>query len=106
MTSFIAADGSGRSASVIPAVPAASSVTTIALIGIASRLSECRARVPAATDAICVSRHVLELRRVEPVEQSSQRIRANVRRGGGQPLAEAPGDVLSLLDVWPVDLAR
>src|SRR5262245_10021589 len=32
MTSFIAADGSGRSTSVIPAVPAASSVTTIAFI--------------------------------------------------------------------------
>src|ERR671933_526998 len=32
MTSFIAAGGSGRSASVIPAVPAASSVTTIAFI--------------------------------------------------------------------------
>src|ERR1700756_534659 len=33
MTSFIAAGGSGRSTSVIPAVPAASSVTTIAFIG-------------------------------------------------------------------------
>src|SRR4051794_20792753 len=32
MTSFIAARGSGRSPSVIPAVPAASSVTTIAFI--------------------------------------------------------------------------
>src|SRR5262245_11597289 len=32
MTSFIAAGGSGRSPSVIPAVPAASSVTTIAFI--------------------------------------------------------------------------
>src|SRR5690349_14801421 len=32
MTSFIAAGGSGRSASVIPAVPAALSVTTIAFI--------------------------------------------------------------------------
>jgi hypothetical protein len=32
MTSFIAAAGSGRSTSVIPAVPAASSVTTIAFI--------------------------------------------------------------------------
>src|SRR5881394_163144 len=32
MTSFIAAGGSGRSASVIPASPAASSVTTIAFI--------------------------------------------------------------------------
>jgi hypothetical protein len=32
MTSFIAAIGSGRSTSVIPAVPAASSVTTIAFI--------------------------------------------------------------------------
>src|SRR4051794_29379960 len=32
MTSFIAAGGSGRSTSVIPAVPAALSVTTIALI--------------------------------------------------------------------------
>src|SRR5436309_14029148 len=32
MTSFIAAGGSGRSTSVIPAVPAASSVTTIAFI--------------------------------------------------------------------------
>ena len=32
MTSFIAAGGSGRSASVIPAVPAAWSVTTIAFI--------------------------------------------------------------------------
>src|SRR4051795_6681617 len=36
MTSFIAAGGSGRSTSVIPAVPAASSVTTIAFIGIVS----------------------------------------------------------------------
>src|SRR4051794_1353998 len=32
MTSFIAAGGSGRSTSVIPAAPAASSVTTIAFI--------------------------------------------------------------------------
>jgi hypothetical protein len=32
MTSFIAAGGAGRSTSVIPAVPAASSVTTIAFI--------------------------------------------------------------------------
>jgi hypothetical protein len=32
MTSFIAAGGSGRPTSVIPAVPAASSVTTIAFI--------------------------------------------------------------------------
>src|SRR5689334_405966 len=32
MTSFIAAGGSGRSTNVIPAVPAASSVTTIAFI--------------------------------------------------------------------------
>jgi hypothetical protein len=30
MTSFIAADGSGSSTNVIPVVPAASSVTTIA----------------------------------------------------------------------------
>src|SRR5436190_13661624 len=39
MTSFIAAGGSGRSASVIPAVPAASSVTTIAFMGIVSSAS-------------------------------------------------------------------
>src|SRR6516225_1701288 len=38
MTSFIAAAGSGRSTSVIPAVPAASSVTTIAFMGIVSSL--------------------------------------------------------------------
>src|SRR5689334_11382250 len=38
MTSFIAAGGSGRSTSVIPAVPAASSVTTIAFMGIVSSL--------------------------------------------------------------------
>src|SRR4051794_14493211 len=38
MTSFIAAGGSGRSTSVIPAVPAASSVTTIAFIGVVSSL--------------------------------------------------------------------
>src|ERR1700746_3962789 len=36
MTSFIAAGGSGRSISVIPAVPAAWSVTTIAFMGIVS----------------------------------------------------------------------
>src|SRR6266704_6956564 len=36
MTSFIAAGGSGRSASFIPAVPAAWSVTTIAFMGIVS----------------------------------------------------------------------
>ena len=46
MTSFIAADGSGRSTSVIPAVPAASSVTTIAFIrhlpASSSRLNETR----------------------------------------------------------------
>src|ERR1700756_3146468 len=36
MTSFIAAGGSGRSTTVIPAVPAASSVTTIAFMGIVS----------------------------------------------------------------------
>src|SRR6202035_3225103 len=36
MTSFIAACGSGRSISVIPAVPAAWSVTTIAFMGIVS----------------------------------------------------------------------
>jgi hypothetical protein len=34
MTSFIAAGGSGRSTSLIPAVPAACSVTTIAFMGI------------------------------------------------------------------------
>src|SRR5258708_34886125 len=39
MTSFIAAGGSGRSTSVIPAVPAASSVTTIAFMGIVSSLA-------------------------------------------------------------------
>src|SRR6188508_2244880 len=38
MTSFIAAGGSGRSISVIPAVPAASSVTTIAFMGSSPRL--------------------------------------------------------------------
>src|SRR5512147_2954249 len=38
MTSFIAAGGSGRSTSVIPAVPAAWSVTTIAFMGIVSSL--------------------------------------------------------------------
>src|SRR5437667_12819735 len=38
MTSFIAAGGSGRSTSVIPAVPSASSVTTIAFMGIVSSL--------------------------------------------------------------------
>src|SRR6476659_11137104 len=38
MTSFIAADGSGRSTSVIPAVPAVWSVTTIACMGIVSSL--------------------------------------------------------------------
>src|ERR1700745_2744920 len=38
MTSFIAAGGSGRSTTVIPAVPAASSVTTIAFMGIVSSL--------------------------------------------------------------------
>jgi hypothetical protein len=38
MTSFIAAGGSGRSTSVIPAVPAASSVTTIAFMEIVSSL--------------------------------------------------------------------
>src|SRR4051794_24432846 len=38
MTSFIAAGGSGRSISVIPAVPAASSVTTIAFMAIVSSL--------------------------------------------------------------------
>src|SRR3954451_6665930 len=36
MTSFIAGGGSGRSTSVIPAVPAASSVATIAFMGIVS----------------------------------------------------------------------
>jgi hypothetical protein len=36
MTSFIAAGGSGRSISVIPAVAAAWSVTTIAFMGIVS----------------------------------------------------------------------
>src|SRR4051794_28458045 len=39
MTSFIAAGGSGRSTSVMPPGPAASSVTTIAFIRIASSLS-------------------------------------------------------------------
>jgi hypothetical protein len=39
MTSFIAACGAGRSASVIPAVPAAWSVTTIAFMGIVPRSS-------------------------------------------------------------------
>src|SRR5438270_11101759 len=38
MTSLIAVGGSGRSTSVIPAVPAASSVTTIAFMGIVSSL--------------------------------------------------------------------
>src|SRR5262249_34321112 len=39
MTSFIAAGGSGRSTSVIPAAPAAWSVTTIAFMGIASSIT-------------------------------------------------------------------
>src|SRR5262245_30946626 len=39
MTSLIAAGGAGRSTSVIPAVPAASSITTIALMGIADENS-------------------------------------------------------------------
>src|SRR5438270_9511133 len=38
MTSLIAVGGSGCSTSVIPAVPAASSVTTIAFMGIVSSL--------------------------------------------------------------------
>ncbi|HET8536725.1 MAG TPA: hypothetical protein VFL73_06040, partial [Solirubrobacteraceae bacterium] len=38
MTSFIAAGGSGRSTSAIPAVPAALSVTTIAFMEIVSSL--------------------------------------------------------------------
>src|SRR5262245_65489143 len=38
MTSLIAAVGSGRSISVIPAVPAAWSVTTIAFIGVVSSI--------------------------------------------------------------------
>src|SRR6478609_10188139 len=38
MTSLIAAGGTGRSTSVIPAVPAASSVTTIAFMEIVSSL--------------------------------------------------------------------
>src|SRR3954465_13614748 len=36
MTSFIAAGGSGRSTTLLPPVPAASSVTTIAFMGIVS----------------------------------------------------------------------
>src|SRR3981189_3317499 len=55
MTSFIAAGGSGRSTSVIPAVPAASSVTTIAFMGIVSSviclfgalMGACRSRTSA-----------------------------------------------------------
>src|SRR6188768_2503806 len=39
MTSLIAADGSGRSANIIPAAPAAWSVTTIALIEIRTSAS-------------------------------------------------------------------
>jgi hypothetical protein len=39
MTSFIAAGGSGRSISVIPPVPAAWSVTTIAFMGIVSSVN-------------------------------------------------------------------
>src|SRR5438270_3635004 len=38
MTSLIAVGGSGRSTSVIPALPAASSITTIAFMGIVSSL--------------------------------------------------------------------
>src|SRR5512146_2030704 len=55
MTSFIAGSGSGRSASVIPAVPAAWSVTTIAFMGIVSSviclfgalMGACRSRADA-----------------------------------------------------------
>src|SRR5712691_11784902 len=55
MTSFIAAGGSGRSTSVIPAVPAAWSVTTIAFMGIVSSviclfgalMGACRSRTSA-----------------------------------------------------------
>src|SRR5215213_138155 len=41
MTSFIAAGGSGRSTSFIPAVPAAWSVTTIALMNFSAVISLC-----------------------------------------------------------------
>src|SRR3954451_17419186 len=46
MTSLIAARGSGRSASVIPAIPAAWSVTTIAFIGPVSSVCLCREHNP------------------------------------------------------------
>src|SRR4051794_10205098 len=46
MTSLIAARGCGRSASVIPAIPAAWSVTTIAFIGPVSSVCPCREHSP------------------------------------------------------------
>src|SRR5213078_1288231 len=52
MTSFIAAGGSGRSVSVIPAVPAASSVTTIAFMGIVSSLI-CRHQGSSGSNHAC-----------------------------------------------------
>src|SRR5947209_6420133 len=61
MTSFIAAGGSGRSTSLIPASPAAWSVTTIAFIGIVSwsRELECSLH-PGSAGTSVPSCHQLE----------------------------------------------
>src|SRR6516162_280546 len=88
MTSFIAAGGSGRSTSVIPAVPAAWSVTTIAFMGIVSSviclfgalMGACRSRTNAddrlpadppgrieSRDGIAEGRDVADVRPQPPV---------------------------------------
>src|ERR1700747_350830 len=61
MTSFIAAGGSGRSASFIPAVPAAWSVTTIAFMGIVSSV-------------ICNADDRLSLASLGPAEGGARRV--------------------------------
>src|SRR5215208_6780977 len=91
MTSFIAAGGSGRSTSVIPAVPAASSVTTIAFIrdlpGSSSRpLADCLLRTadrdyPARLVIAIGDFHTAESFPTASSASDTQRPRPRQRRG-------------------------
>src|SRR5690349_13066488 len=77
MTSLIAACGSGRSTSVIPAVPAASSVTTIAFI------PNLRYRLLAS----CIVANPATTARDERDHPSMQRARHRIKRqAGGAPV--------------------
>src|SRR3954447_2452852 len=81
MTSFIAARGSGRSTSVIPAVPAASSVTTIAFIP----------HLPVIEFSPCASSPIQQPRRHDPEPRSPRHAACSLpHRGRGSRFVLPP----------------